>query len=138
MFSVNDKTVNQVVWRGTHTGYEGNKAVGKLLDARDFAVWRFTDGKVTEISTIQDQFALLKQIGYFSEEVYAAYPALADRGRRTAGRLVRILPGRTSGPVLTSYVLWFHVDSAGKVAAPMDRCRGINEPLSFSSRLGES
>jgi ketosteroid isomerase-like protein len=48
------------------------EATGKPVPVRDFAVWRLTDGKVTEISTIQDQFALLKQIGYFSEEVYAA------------------------------------------------------------------
>jgi hypothetical protein len=39
---------------------------------RDFAVWRFEDGKVAEISTIQDQFGLPKQIGYFPEEVSAA------------------------------------------------------------------
>jgi hypothetical protein len=38
----------------------------------DFAVWRFEDGKVVEISMIQDQFSLLKQIGYLSDEVYPA------------------------------------------------------------------
>jgi hypothetical protein len=38
----------------------------------DFATWRFEDGKVVEISTIQDQFALLRQIGYLPGEVYAA------------------------------------------------------------------
>jgi hypothetical protein len=38
----------------------------------DFAVWRFEGGKVAEISTIQDQFALLKQIGYLPDGVYAA------------------------------------------------------------------
>jgi ketosteroid isomerase-like protein len=37
-----------------------------------FAIWRFKDGKVVEISTIQDQFALLKQVGYLPGEVYAA------------------------------------------------------------------
>jgi hypothetical protein len=36
-----------------------------------FAVWRFEGGKVPEITTIQDQFALLKRIGYLPEEVYA-------------------------------------------------------------------
>ena len=50
----------------------GVKARGKPVELRDFAVWRFTDGKVAEISTIQDQFALAKQIGYFPEGVYAA------------------------------------------------------------------
>ena len=73
MFSVHDKIVTRLVWRGTHTGsYGGVKATGKPVEVRDFAVWRFADGKVAEISTIQDQFALLKQIGYFPEEIYAA------------------------------------------------------------------
>ncbi len=58
---------------GTHTGSCGGvKATGKPVEARGFAVWRFVDGKLTEISTIQDQLALLKQIGYFPEEIYAA------------------------------------------------------------------
>lgn len=48
---------------------------GKPGEVPDFAVWRFGDGKVVEISTIQDLFALLKQIGYLQEETYAAYPA---------------------------------------------------------------
>ena len=50
----------------------GVKATGKPVEVRDFAVWRFADGKVAKISTIQDQFALAKQIGYFPEEIYAA------------------------------------------------------------------
>jgi len=36
---------------------------GKPVEVRDFAVWCFGDGQVVEISTIQDLFALLKQIG---------------------------------------------------------------------------
>jgi hypothetical protein len=39
------------------------------VEIRDFAVWRFADGKVAEISTIQDQFTLLKQVGYLPAEV---------------------------------------------------------------------
>ena len=85
MFSAHDKIVTRLVWRGTHTGsYGGVKATGRPVEVRDFAVWRFADGKVAEISTIQDQFALLKQIGYLPEEVYAAPPGLAGRGRRNA------------------------------------------------------
>jgi hypothetical protein len=42
----------------------GVNAVGKPAEIRDFAVRRFEDGKVAEISTIQDQFARLRQIGY--------------------------------------------------------------------------
>jgi predicted ester cyclase len=70
VFSAHDKITTRLVWRGTHTGrYGGAKAAGKPAEVRDFAVWRFEDGKVAEISTIQDQFALLKQIGYLQEEV---------------------------------------------------------------------
>ena len=73
MFSAHDKIVTRLVWRGTHTGsYGGVEATGKPVEVRDFAVWRFADGKVAEISTIQDQSALLKQIRYFPEEIYAA------------------------------------------------------------------
>jgi steroid delta-isomerase-like uncharacterized protein len=73
MFSADDKIVTWLVWRGTHTGsYGGIKASRKQVAIPDFAVWRFEGGKVVEISTIQDQFSLLKQIGYFPDEVYAA------------------------------------------------------------------
>ena len=72
MFSAHDKVVTRLVWRGTHTGSYGGSRPGKPVEVRDFAVWRFEDGKVSEISTIQDQFGLPKQIGYFPEEVYAA------------------------------------------------------------------
>jgi len=65
MFSANYKIVTRLVWRGTHTGsYGGVEATGQPVEVRDFAVWRFNDGKVAEISTTQDQFSLLKQIGY--------------------------------------------------------------------------
>jgi predicted ester cyclase len=58
---------------GTHTGsYGGIKASGKQVAVPDFAVWRFEGGKVVETSTLQDQFSLLKQIGYPHDEVYAA------------------------------------------------------------------
>jgi predicted ester cyclase len=50
----------------------GIEAAGKQVEVPDFAVWRFEGGKVAEISTLQDQFALLKQIGYLPGEVYAA------------------------------------------------------------------
>jgi steroid delta-isomerase-like uncharacterized protein len=73
MFSARDKIVTRLVWRGTHTGsYAGIKATGKRVQVPDFATWRFEDGKVVEISTIQDQFALLKQVGYLPDDVYAA------------------------------------------------------------------
>jgi predicted ester cyclase len=58
---------------GTHTGsYTGIKATGKQVRVPGFASWRCEDGKVVEISTIQDQFALIKQVGYLPGEVYAA------------------------------------------------------------------
>lgn len=73
MFSAGDKVVTRLVWRGTHTGsYGGIGATGKQVAVPDFAIWRFAGGKVVEISTIQDQFALLKQIRYLPGEVHAA------------------------------------------------------------------
>jgi ketosteroid isomerase-like protein len=47
-------------------------ATGQAVAVRDTAIWHFGDGKVTEILTIQDQFGILKQIGYLPEEVHAA------------------------------------------------------------------
>ena len=39
MFSVHDKIVTRLVWRGTHTGsYGGVKAAGKPVEVRDRAV----------------------------------------------------------------------------------------------------
>jgi predicted ester cyclase len=73
MFSADDKIITRLVWRGTHTGsYAGIKATGQRVQVPDFATWRFEDGKVVEISTIQDQYALLKQAGYLPDDVYAA------------------------------------------------------------------
>jgi predicted ester cyclase len=61
-----------LIWRGTHTGpYGGVPATNKRVEVRDIAVWRFQDGKVVEILTLQDQFGLLKQIGYLGDDVYA-------------------------------------------------------------------
>ena len=36
------------------------------------AIWHFQSGKVNEILTLQDQFAILKQIGYLPESAHAA------------------------------------------------------------------
>lgn len=58
---------------GTHTGsYGGVEGTGKPVEARDFAVCRFKDDKVAEISAMQDQFSFLNQIGYPPEGVHAA------------------------------------------------------------------
>jgi predicted ester cyclase len=73
IFVSGDKLAVTLVWRGTHTGpYGGVAATGKPVEVRDTAIWHFRDGKVTEILTLQDQFAILKQIGYLPETVYAA------------------------------------------------------------------
>jgi predicted ester cyclase len=72
MFVSGDKLAVTLLWRGTHTGpYGGVSATGKPVEVRDTAIWHFQDGKVTEILTIQDQFAILKQVGYLLESVYA-------------------------------------------------------------------
>ena len=73
MFVSGDKLAVTLVWRGTHTGpYGGVAATGKPVAVRDTAIWHFTGGKVTEILTLQDQFGLLKQIGYLPDSVHAA------------------------------------------------------------------
>lgn len=73
MFVSGDKLAITLMWRGTHTGsYGGVAGTGKHVEVRDSAIWHFKDGKVTEIFTLQDQFGLLKQIGYLSDRVYAA------------------------------------------------------------------
>jgi hypothetical protein len=40
------------------------EVAGRHVATWDFAVSRFKDGKPVEIPAIQDQFSLLKQIGY--------------------------------------------------------------------------
>ena len=73
IFVSGDKLAVTLIWRGTHTGpYGGVPATGKPVEVRDTAIWHFRDGKVTEILTLQDQFAILKQIGYLPESVHAA------------------------------------------------------------------
>ncbi len=73
MFVSGDKLAVTLVWRGTHTGeYGGVAATGKPVEVRDTAIWHFRHGKVNEILTLQDQFGLLKQIGYLPDSVRAA------------------------------------------------------------------
>ena len=73
MFVSGDKLAVTLIWRGTHIGsYGGVAATGKPVEVRDTAIWHFRDGKVVEILTLQDQFAMLKQIGYLPESVHAA------------------------------------------------------------------
>jgi len=73
MFVSGDKLAITLTWRGTHTGaYGGVAATGKRVEVRDTAIWHFHGGQVAEILTLQDQFGLLKQIGYLPDSVYAA------------------------------------------------------------------
>jgi predicted ester cyclase len=73
MFVSGNKLAVTLLWRGTHTGlYGGVAATGKTVEVRDTAIWHFRDGRVTEIFTLQDQFAMLKQIGYLPDSVHAA------------------------------------------------------------------
>ncbi len=73
MFVSGEKLAVTLMWRGTHAGsYGGIAATGRSVEVRDTAIWHFRDGKVTEILTIQDQFAILKQVGYLPESVFAA------------------------------------------------------------------
>jgi hypothetical protein len=92
MLSAHDKVVTRHVWHGTHTGsYGGVKVTGKPVEVRDLAVWRFEDDKVAKIWTIQDQFALQKQIGYFPKGSMRRSPYLlaAGGGTRPVVRTLR-------------------------------------------------
>jgi predicted ester cyclase len=72
MVVAGDKLAISLMWRGTHTGeYGGVAPTGKPVEVRDIAIWHFGGGKVVEIRTLQDQFAILKQVGYLPEEVHA-------------------------------------------------------------------
>lgn len=94
MLSAHDKVVTRHVWRGTHTGSYGDvKATGKPVEVRDVAVWRFEDAKVAKISTIQDQFAPLKQIRYFPKGSMRRSPCLLAAGGGT-WQVARILRRR--------------------------------------------
>ena len=73
MFVSGNKLAVTLMWRGTHTGpYGGVPATSERVEVRDSAIWHFRDGKVTEIFTLQDQFALLKQIRYLPDSIHAA------------------------------------------------------------------
>jgi predicted ester cyclase len=73
MFVSGDKLAVTLMWRGTHTGdYGGVAATGRSVEVRDTAIWHFREGKVVEILTLQDQFGMLKQIGYLPDSVFAA------------------------------------------------------------------
>jgi predicted ester cyclase len=73
MFVSGDKLAVTLIWRGTHRGeYGGVAATGKRVEVRDTAIWHFRGGKVAEILTLQDQFGILKQIGYLPDSVHAA------------------------------------------------------------------
>ena len=63
------------------------------MEVRDLAVWRFEDDEVAKILTIQDQFALLKQIGYFPKGPMRRSPCLLATGGGTR-QVVRILRRR--------------------------------------------
>ena len=73
IFEAGDRVVVRLVWTGTHTGeYSGVPPTGKSVRVPGLAVWRFENGKVVEIWSIQDQFALLQQIGIIAPEIGAA------------------------------------------------------------------
>ena len=73
MFVSGDKLAVSLIWRGTHAGpYGGVAATGEPVEVRDTAIRHFAGGKVTEILTLQDQFAFLKQVGYLPDSVHAA------------------------------------------------------------------
>jgi hypothetical protein len=81
----------QLIW--------GIKAAGKQVEIRGLAVWCCADDKGGEISTLPDQFALLKQIGYLPEGDCAAWSKLAGRERPSATDGPRARACQARGPV---------------------------------------
>lgn len=64
LLEIDDRVVVRLTWTGTHTGwYSGVPPSGKSVRVRGLAIWRFAEGKVVEIWSVQDQFSLLQQIG---------------------------------------------------------------------------
>jgi predicted ester cyclase len=73
IIAVDDRVVIRLNWRGTHSGmYSGLPPTAKQVSVRVIAIWRFEGDVVEENWTVQDQFALLKQIGYIPPEVEGA------------------------------------------------------------------
>ena len=70
MFALDDRVVVRPQWTGTHTGeYSGVPPTGKAVRVPGLAIWRFENGKVVEIWSVQDQFSLLQQIGVIAPEI---------------------------------------------------------------------
>jgi predicted ester cyclase len=72
MFSADDKVVTRLVWRGLILVHmRASRPSASARRFRTLPSGDSKDGKMVEISTIPDQFALLKQVGYLPGEVYA-------------------------------------------------------------------
>jgi hypothetical protein len=70
-------------------------ATSKPVEVRDTAIWHFHSGKVNEILTLQDQFAILKQIGYLPESAaYYSEEAIQTVRDFAASEVVRVLTGQ--------------------------------------------
>lgn len=73
LIPVEDRVVVRLHWTGTHTGtYSGVPATGRVVRVPGLAIWRFEAGRVVEIWSVQDQFALLQQIGVIAPEISGA------------------------------------------------------------------
>ncbi|MCX4098532.1 ester cyclase [Nocardia sp. alder85J] len=73
LVAADDTVAIHLMWSGTHTGaYGGVEPTGRRVTISDLALWRFDGDLVVEIRTLQDQFGLLKQIGYLPDSVRAA------------------------------------------------------------------
>ncbi|GAA2361325.1 ester cyclase [Dactylosporangium salmoneum] len=83
LIAVDDTVVVRVVWKGTHSGtYGGLPPSGSRVEVRVMSIWRFEHGKVVDNWTIQDQFSLLQQVGYLSQELTTAQGHTSPVGPR--------------------------------------------------------
>ena len=70
LITVGDRAIIRLLWRGTHTGpYSGVPPTGKPVQVRVVSIWRFENGRAIETWTVQDQFALLQQVGVISPDI---------------------------------------------------------------------
>jgi hypothetical protein len=90
MAMVDHRIVVRLLRSGTDSGaYSGVPETGKVVRVSGLAIWRFVEGKVVGICSVQDQRSLLQQIGGVRPEIGGAQvptgsvPRASQRPRRS-------------------------------------------------------
>lgn len=131
MFSVVDKILARVVWRGTHTGsYGGVEAAGKLVEVPGSAFWHDKDGKVMEISTSGISSRFLSGLGRCPCGEAHGRRRREEEARRPSDLLEQasVIGGSRSLPCR-------YVDSVSGASEAVRGRSGVNEPAACA-KLG--